>query len=92
MLEEQINGFLATLIYLAGGALIIFIYDAYRQTKQKNLLLLALGLFILVIGSNLPTFAMLLLANRMNPWMVLTISQCIQIPGVLLMLYSALKG
>jgi hypothetical protein len=37
---EQINGILSASALMLGGALIIFIYAAYRETGQKSLLLL----------------------------------------------------
>ena len=89
---EQINGILSASVLLLGGALIIFIYDAYRKTKQKTLLLLAVGLFILIIGSAIPGFLLSLGCGKINPLLTQTISLSIQVPGILIMIYSALKG
>jgi hypothetical protein len=89
---EQINGILSASALMLGGALIIFIYAAYRETRQKSLLLLALGLFILIIGSVIPSFLLLIVPGRIELLVSLTISLCIQIPGILIMMYSALRG
>jgi hypothetical protein len=89
---EQINGILSASALMLGGALIIFIYAAYRETRQKSLLLLALGLFILIIGSIIPSFLLLIVPGTIDLLVSLTISLCIQIPGILIMMYSALRG
>jgi hypothetical protein len=89
---EQINGILSASALMLGGALIIFIYAAYRETRQKSLLLLTLGLFILIIGSVIPSFLLLIVPGRIDLLVSLTISLCIQIPGILVMMYSALRG
>jgi hypothetical protein len=89
---EQINGILSASALMLGGALIIFIYAAYRETKQKSLLLLAFGLFILIIGSVIPSFLLLIVPGKIDLPLALTISLGIQIPGILVMMYSALRG
>lgn len=89
---EQINGILSASALMLGGALIIFIYEAYRETGQKSLLLLAFGLFILIIGSVIPSFLLLIVPGKIDLLVALTISLCIQIPGILVMMYSALRG
>jgi len=89
---EQINGILSASALMLGGALIIFIYAAYHETRQKSLLLLALGLFILIIGSVIPSFLLLIVPGRIDLLVSLTISLCIQLPGILIMMYSALRG
>lgn len=89
---EQINGILSASALMLGGALIIFIYAAFRETRQKSLLLLALGLFTMIIGSVLPSFLLLIVPGKIDLLISLTVSLCIQIPGILVMIYSALRG
>ena len=89
---ELITSMLSAFVLLCGGALIIIIYDAYRKTKQKTLLLLALGLFILIVGSAIPGFFLSLTYGKINPLLTQSISLSIQIPGILIMIYSALRG
>jgi hypothetical protein len=89
---EQINGLLSASVLMLGGALIIFIYNAYRETKQKTLLLLAVGLFILILGSTVPGLLFILAGGKIPHLLSQTISLCIQIPGILIMIYAALKG
>ena len=88
---EQMNGLLTAAIFLIGGALIIFIYDAYKQTQDKNLLILALGLFILIIAGNIPSLAYLLASDTIGLIEVLTISKYTQVVGILVILYSAIR-
>lgn len=99
---EQINGILSASLLMLCGALIIFIYDAYCKTKQKTLLLLAVGLFILITGSALSSFLLALTCGIsqvsqlkmfvINPLLIETISLSIQVSGILIVIYSALKG
>jgi len=88
---EQMNGLLTATIFLIGGALIIFIYDAYKQTQNKNLLVLALGLFILIIAGNIPSLVYLFASDRIELIEALTISQYTQVAGIIVILYSALR-
>ncbi|HDM36665.1 MAG TPA: hypothetical protein ENG09_05400 [Candidatus Syntrophoarchaeum butanivorans] len=89
---EQMNGLLTAAIFLIGGALVIFIYDAYKQTEDKNLLILALGLFILIIAGNIPSLAYLLASGEIEMIKAITISQYTQVFGILVILYSALRA
>ena len=82
---------LTIIVYLLGGTFILFIYDAYEKTKQKNLLILAIGLFILILGSNFDVLAGLVLTS-MSQDSARTIALAIEIPGILIMLFSALKS
>jgi hypothetical protein len=77
---------------MLGGALIIFIYNAYLKTKQKTLLLLAVGLFILILGSTVPGLLFILAFGKISHLLTQTISLCIQVPGIVIMIYAALKG
>ncbi|MCL7415531.1 MAG: hypothetical protein M8349_05660 [ANME-2 cluster archaeon] len=82
---------LTVIVYLLGGAFVLFIYEAYEKTKQKNLLILSIGLFILIFGSNFDVLASVLLPD-MTKDIARTIALIIEIPGILIMLYSALKS
>jgi len=81
---------LTAIVYLLGGAFILFVYESYEKTKQTNLLILTIGLFILIFGSNFDVLAGLLLP-KMSYELARTIALLIEIPGILIMLYSALK-
>lgn len=82
---------LTAVIYLLGGAFILFIYEAYEKTRQKNLLILAIGLFILIFGSNFDILASLIMPE-MAKETARTIALLIEIPGIIIMMYSALKS
>jgi hypothetical protein len=82
---------LTVIVYLLGGAFVLFIYEAYEKTKQKNLLILSIGLFILIFGSNFDILASVVLPD-MSSETARTIALLVEIPGILIMLYSALKS
>ncbi len=82
---------LTAIVYLLGGAFVLFIYEAYEKTKQQNLLILSIGLFILIFGSNFDILASVVLPD-MSSETARTIALLVEIPGILIMLYSALKS
>ena len=82
---------LTVIVYLLGGAFVLFIYEAYEKTKQKNLLILSIGLFILIFGSNFDILASVVLPD-MSSETARAIALLVEIPGILIMLYSALKS
>ena len=82
---------LTAIIYLLGGAFLLFVFEAYEKTKQSNLLILSIGLFILIFGSNFDVLSSLVLPD-MPTEIARTIALIIEIPGILIMLYSALKS
>jgi hypothetical protein len=93
---STIEGIAAFLMYLLGGGLVLFIYEAYVKTKQKNLMFMALGFFLIIFGSNLNTLLAALVELPGSPLMVeetmsRTISLLIQLTGILTVLYSALN-
>ncbi|MGA9141952.1 MAG: hypothetical protein WBZ29_17135 [Methanocella sp.] len=96
MTVTLIEGIAAVLMYLFGGALVLFIYEAYIKTRQKNLIFMAIGFFILIFGSNLNTLAAAIEAMQ-NPPGVLnqsaarTLSLVIQLIGILLLLVSVTR-
>ncbi|MDY6964882.1 MAG: hypothetical protein SVM80_02775 [Halobacteriota archaeon] len=82
----------AAIVYMLGGALIIFIYGAYRRTSQENLLILAAGFFVLVFGSNFDTLIRIIYPegsaiSNIAPLLALLF----QTPGLLLIFYSAVR-
>ncbi|HDJ37820.1 MAG: hypothetical protein J7J06_00120 [Methanosarcinales archaeon] len=83
---------LTAIVYLLGGAFILFIYEAYTHTHQKNLLMLAIGMFILIFGSNFDILAGLLLSDYVGESTSRIIALLIEIPGILIMLYSAIRS
>jgi hypothetical protein len=86
----------AFLMYLTGGALVLFIYESYSKTKQKNLMFMAVGFFLIIFGSNLNTLSVML-PEMMGSTIVIdgtiprTLSLVIQLGGILTLLYSALN-
>jgi uncharacterized membrane protein len=82
---------LTAIIYLLGGVFVLFIFEAYEKTKQKNLLMLAIGLFILIFGSNFDILASVVLPD-ISSETARAIALLVEIPGILIMLYSALKS
>lgn len=86
----------AFLMYLLGGALILFIYEAYARTRQKNLMYMAMGFFLIVFGSCLTTLSIMLpimfgSSFTIDETITRTISLLIQLAGILTLLYSALN-
>lgn len=94
----NLEALLTIIVYLLGGTFVLFVYSAYEKTKQKTLLLLALGMFIMVFGSNLDRLANVLITNFeplaevISIEEVRTLALLIEVPGILIMLYSALKS
>lgn len=91
-----IEGIAACLMYLLGGALVLFIYEAYAKTKQKNLMYMALGFFLIIFGSNLNTLGAAIPtivdgSLLISETTVRTASLVIQLGGILALLYSALN-
>lgn len=93
MTVTWIEGAAAILMYMLGGSLVLFIYEAYVKTRQKNLIYLCVGFFVLIFGGNLTT---LVDAVQSGPgWLtsigesdVRTIALVIQLFGILLLLFS----
>ncbi len=86
----------AFLMYLLGGALVLFVYESYTRTKQKNLMYMALGFFLIIFGSNLNTLSVMLpsmfdVTLTLDGTIVRTAALLIQLGGILSVLYSALN-
>ncbi len=94
MTVTLIEGIAAVLMYLFGGALVLFIYEASVKTKQKSLMYMAIGFFILIFGGNLAT---LVEAVQSQTWWPTAIeasdarafSLVIQLIGIVILLLSA---
>ncbi len=86
----------AFLMYIMGGALVLFIYESYARTKQKNLMYMAVGFFLITFGSNLNTLNVMLPTMLGNAFVIdgtiaRTIALLVQLGGILMLLYSALN-
>ena len=96
MIEAQfiiIQQVLAIITLILGGALIIFIYDAYKVIKQPSLLYFTIGLFALVIGIVLPDLIMM--ANPADISIVYwgeVASRILELLGIGVMISSVLRG
>lgn len=91
-----IEGIAAVLMYLFGGGLVLFIYEAYVKTRQKNLLFLGIGFFILIFGGNIGTLnaaaqTLPLLPMVLDDSAARTISLVIQLLGILILLFSVVR-
>jgi hypothetical protein len=96
MTVTLIEGIAAVLMYLFGGALVLFIYEAYVKTRQKNLIYMAIGFFILIFGGNLTTLVEAMQAQTWWPTAFVasdarTLSLVIQLIGILLLLLSVMR-
>jgi hypothetical protein len=96
MMVSIVEAIAAFLMYLLGGALVLFIYESFMRTKQKNLMYMALGFFLIIFGSNLNTLSIMLPSMVGSTFMVdetitRTIALVIQLGGILTLLYSALN-
>ena len=87
----NIEAILAIIVYLLGGVFVIFVYEAYQRTNQKNLLYLTIGLFIMIFGSNFDTLAGIILTDYISFESAKVVALGIEIPGILITLYSAIK-
>ncbi len=88
----SIEAILTAVVYLLGGAFILFIYEAYTHTHQKNLLMLSIGMFILIFGSNFDMLTGLVLSDYIKESTSRILALLIEIPGILIMLYSAIRS
>ena len=87
----NLEAILAGIVYLLGGTFVIFVYEAYQKTHQKNLLYLVIGLFIMIFGSNFDTLAGIIFTGYISVETAKVVALGIEIPGILIMLYSAIK-
>ncbi len=87
-----IETILAATMYRPRRAFILFIYRAYTHAHQKNLLMLSIGMSIFISGSNFDIFTGLVLSDYIEEPMARTIALLIEIPDILVMLYSAIMS
>jgi len=87
-----LNNFLAIITLALGGALIVYIYDAYRLVKQQSILLLMYGVFTIIIGIVLPDIVGLLSQNLFIIFWSQIFSRCLAIIGICVIIYSILRG
>ena len=95
MIESQfilIQQILALVTLILGGALIIFIYDAYRLIKQPTLLYFTIGLFTLVIGIVLPDIIRMIGPEIAIVYWGEVASRIFAIIGIGVMNFSVLRG
>ncbi len=87
-----IQQILALITLILGGALIIFIYDAYRMVKQPTLLYFTAGLFVLVVGIVLPDIATIVNPAGIFAYWSAVISRILAIIGIGVMNFAVLRG
>lgn len=95
MIESQfilIQQILAVVTLILGGALIIFIYDAYKIVKQPTLLYFTIGLFILVIGIVLPDIVQMVGPEIAVLYWGEVLSRILEIIGIGVMNFAVLRG
>lgn len=95
MIESQfilIQQILALVTLILGGALIIFIYDAYRIVKQPTLLYFTIGLFTLIIGIVLPDLIQMTGPEITVVYWGEVASRICEIMGIGVMNFSVLRG
>ena len=95
MIESQfifIQQILALVTLILGGALIIFIYDAYKVIKQPTLLYFTIGLFTLVIGIVLPDIVQMFGPELSVVYWGEVASRILEIIGIGVMNFSVLRG
>ena len=96
LMVSVVEAIAAFLMYLLGGALVLFIYESYTRTKQKNLMYMAFGFFLIIFGSNLNTLCVMLPTMIGGNFVIdgtisRTASLLIQLGGILTLLYSAMN-
>ena len=95
MIESQfiiIQQILALVTLILGGALIIFIYDAYKLIKQPTLLYFTIGLFTLVIGIILPDLIQMFGPELSAIYWGEVSSRILEIIGIGVMNFAVLRG
>jgi hypothetical protein len=95
MIEEYfdlIQLILSFITLILGGALIIFIYDAYRIVKQQTLLIFIVGLFILVLALVFPDLLGVLDISTSTVFWGAVVSRIFEIVGIGVMIYAVLRG
>ncbi len=87
-----IVGLLTIFFLLLGGAFIIHIYDAYKNTRQRFLLKLSTGFFFLIVGGTLTSLFYVSGGDGIgNIEYVITASILLQIVGISLIYHSIIE-
>ena len=89
---ELIQLILSFITLILGGALIIFIYDAYRVVRQPTLLIFTVGLFVLVLAIVFPDLAGFAAPEPAGVFWAAVISRIGVIVGIGVMIYAVLRG
>ncbi|MBP2132230.1 DNA integrity scanning protein DisA with diadenylate cyclase activity [Methanomicrobium sp. W14] len=89
---ELMERVLAIITLALGGALIVYLYDAYKIVKQKSLLILMYGLFVLIIGIVLPDITPLFTADEFWIFWSALFSRLLVIIGICAMIFSIVRG
>lgn len=95
MIESQfivIQQILSVITLILGGALIIFIYDAYKVIRQPTLLFFTIGLFTLVIGIVLPDLIQMAGPEISVVYWGEVASRILEIIGIGVMNFAVLRG
>lgn len=87
-----LNGCLAIITLALGGALIIYLYEAYKLVKQQSILLLMYGVFMIIIGIVLPDIVGLFFQETFAWFWTEIFARCLAIIGVCVIIYSILRG
>ena len=87
-----LNSFLAIITLALGGALIVYMYEAYKLGKHPSILLLMYGVFTLIIGIVLPDIIALFFQNLFAIFWAEVFSRCLAIIGICVIIYSILRG
>lgn len=89
---ETMQQLLAIITLGLGAALIVYLYDAYKIVKQRSLLLLMYGLFVLVIGIVLPDITSLFASELFWVFWSALFSRLLVIIGICVIIYSIVRG
>ncbi|MBN2733544.1 MAG: hypothetical protein JXQ82_01635 [Methanomicrobiaceae archaeon] len=89
---EMMQQLLAIFTLALGGALIVYLYDANRILKQRSLILLMYGLFVLIIGLVLPDITSLFTSDIFWVFWSALFSRLLAIIGICAIIYSVLRG
>ena len=87
-----LNSFLAIITLALGGALIVYMYEAYKLVKQQSILLLMYGVFTIIIGIVLPDIVGLFFQNTFALFWAEIFSRFLAIIGICVIIYSILRG
>jgi CDP-diglyceride synthetase len=87
-----LNSFLAIITLALGGALIVYMYEAYKLVRQKSILLLIYGVFTIIIGIALPDIVSIFFQNPFALFWAEIFSRFLAIIGICVIIFSILRG